>query len=149
MYPEMFNDFFIETVLNFLSFNYGVLNISLRGSWALWRVTQRLSMPNCTEKHLKRHWKQSKIGTEAQASRGPHTQTPQTTTGLCPGLGFHSLHLCLYSCPAPKFIRTIFVTFQIYVLAYSICFLLSDLLHSVRQTLGPSTSLQITQFRFF
>ena len=39
--------------------------------------------------------------------------------------------------------------FHIYVLAYSICFSLSDLLHSVRQILGPSTSLQITQFRLF
>ena len=35
------------------------------------------------------------------------------------------------------------------MLAYGICFSLSDLLHSVWQTLGPSTSLQITQFRFF
>ena len=42
-----------------------------------------------------------------------------------------------------------FFRFHIYVLAYSICFSLSDLLHSVWQTLGPSTSLQITQFRFF
>ena len=37
----------------------------------------------------------------------------------------------------------------IYVLAYSICFSLPDLLHSVRQTLGPFTSLQITQFCLF
>ena len=42
-----------------------------------------------------------------------------------------------------------FFRFHIYVLAYGICFSLSDLLHSVGQTLGPSTSLQITQFRFF
>ena len=34
------------------------------------------------------------------------------------------------------------------MLAYGICFSLSDLLHSVWQTLGPSTSVQITQFRF-
>ena len=38
---------------------------------------------------------------------------------------------------------------HIYVLAYCICFSLSDLLHSVWQTLTPSTSLQITPFRFF
>ena len=49
----------------------------------------------------------------------------------------HSLHLRLYSCPAPRFIRTsffcffIFFRFHIYVLAYGICFSLSDLLHSV------------------
>ena len=42
-----------------------------------------------------------------------------------------------------------FFRFHIHVLAYGICFSLSDLLHSVWQTLGPSTSLQITQFRFF
>ena len=42
-----------------------------------------------------------------------------------------------------------FLRFHIYVLAHGICFSLSDLLHSVWQTLGPPTSLQITQFRFF
>ena len=62
----------------------------------------------------------------------------------------HSLHLHLYSCPAPRFFRTIFFfRFHIYVLEYSICFTLSHLLHCVWQTLGPSTSLQITQFHFF
>ena len=68
---------------------------------------------------------------------------------LCPQV--HSLQLHLYSCPAPRFIRTIFffLRFLIYVLAYSICFSFSDLLHSVWHTLGPSTSLQITQFHFF
>ena len=35
------------------------------------------------------------------------------------------------------------------MLSYGICFSLSDLLHSVGQTLGLSTSLQITQFHFF
>ena len=66
----------------------------------------------------------------------------------CPQV--HSLRLRLYSWPAPRFFRTFFFfRFHIYVLAYSICFSLSDLLHSVWQTLGPSTSLQITQFRFF
>ena len=35
------------------------------------------------------------------------------------------------------------------MLAYSICIYFSDLLNSVWQTLGPSTSLQITQFCFF
>ena len=40
----------------------------------------------------------------------------------CPQV--HSLHLCLYSCPAPRFFRTTFFFFQIhiYVLAYGICF---------------------------
>ena len=45
-----------------------------------------------------------------------------------------------------RFISTIFFFFRfhIYVLAYGICFSLSDLLHSAGQTLGPSISLQIT-----
>ena len=71
---------------------------------------------------------------------------------LCPQV--HSLCLCLYSCPAPRFFRAFcFVLFcfrfHTYVLAYGNCFSLFDLLHSVWQTLGPSTSLQITQFCFF
>ena len=67
----------------------------------------------------------------------------------CPQV--HFLHQCLYSCLAPRFIRTIFFFFRfhIYALAYGICFSLSDLLHSVWQTLGLSASLQITQFLFF
>ena len=67
----------------------------------------------------------------------------------CPQV--HSLvGLHFYSCLAPRFFMTIFFfRFHIYVLAYGICFSLSDLLHSVWQTLGPSTSLQITQFHFF
>ena len=66
----------------------------------------------------------------------------------------HSLRLRHYSCPAPRFIRNIFFfffffRFDIYVLAYGICFSLSDLLHSVGHSLGPPTSLQMTQFRSF
>ena len=66
---------------------------------------------------------------------------------LCPQV--QSLHLHLYSCPIHRFIKTIFFLFHIYVLAYSICFSLSYLLHTVWQTLSPSTLLQKTQFRFF
>ena len=42
-----------------------------------------------------------------------------------------------------------FSRFHIYELIYGICFSLSDLLHSVGQSLDPSTSLQMTQFRSF
>ena len=42
-----------------------------------------------------------------------------------------------------------FSRFQIYALIYNICFSLSDLLHSVGQSLDPSTSLHMTQFRSF
>ena len=42
-----------------------------------------------------------------------------------------------------------FSRFHIHTLIYDICFSLSDLLHSVWQSLDPSTSQQMTQFRSF
>ena len=42
-----------------------------------------------------------------------------------------------------------FSSFHIYVLIYDICYSLSDWLHSVWQSLDPSTSLQMTQFCSF
>ena len=42
-----------------------------------------------------------------------------------------------------------FSRFHIYVLIYNICFSLSDLLHSVLQSLDPFTSLQMTQYHSF
>ena len=42
-----------------------------------------------------------------------------------------------------------FSRFHIYTIIYDICFSLSDLLHSVSQSLDSSTSLQMTQFRSF
>ena len=45
-------------------------------------------------------------------------------------------------------VRYHFSRFCIYALIHDLCFSLSDLLHSVWQTLGPSTSLQMTQFSF-
>ena len=42
-----------------------------------------------------------------------------------------------------------FSRFHIYKLIYGICFSLSDLLHSVWQSLGPFTSLRMTQFHSF
>ena len=42
-----------------------------------------------------------------------------------------------------------FSRFHIYALIYNIYFSLSDLLHSVCQSLGPSTSLQMMQFHSF
>ena len=50
---------------------------------------------------------------------------------------------------ANKIIYTIFSRFHTYVLICSICFSLSDLLHSVWQSLGPSTSLHMTQLCSF
>ena len=54
----------------------------------------------------------------------------------CPQV--HSLCLRLYSCPAPRSFKItffFFFRFHIYVLAYRICFSLSDLLHSEPQIL--------------
>ena len=58
-----------------------------------------------------------------------------------------SLRLCLYFCFVNKIVCTNFFRFHIYALIYDICF--SDLLHSVWQTPGPSTSLQMIQFCSF
>ena len=59
-----------------------------------------------------------------------------------------SLHLCLYFCFVNKNIFINFFRFLIYALKY-VFFPLSDLIHSVWQSLGPSTSLQMTQFCSF
>ena len=49
-----------------------------------------------------------------------------------------------------RLISTIFLdSTYICALIYEICFSISDLLHSVWQTLGSSTSLQMTQFHSF
>ena len=42
-----------------------------------------------------------------------------------------------------------FPRFHIYALIHDICFPLSDLLHSVRHSVGPSMFLQMTQFHSF
>ena len=46
---------------------------------------------------------------------------------LCPQV--HCLHLCPYSCPAVRFISTIFLDSMFHALMYDICFSLSDLQH--------------------
>ena len=70
---------------------------------------------------------------------------PPSPSPPCPHV--YSLCLCLHSCPANRFTCTIFSRAHIYALIHTVCF--SDLLHSVWQSLGPSTSLQITQFCCF
>ena len=63
--------------------------------------------------------------------------------------------ICLFSTSVSLFLPCKLVhlfhfsRFHIYALIYDICFSLSDLLHSVWQSLGPSMSLQMTQFRSF
>ena len=69
------------------------------------------------------------FGSEYMSMPFSHFVTAYASHSPCPQV--HSLCLRLYSCPAPRFFITIFFKFRIYVLAYSICFSLSDLLHSV------------------
>ena len=61
---------------------------------------------------------------------------------LCPQVC--SLCLFLHCCPENKFISTIFLN-SVYMLQYAIFVSLSNLLHSVQQALGSSTSLELTQ----
>ena len=62
---------------------------------------------------------------------------------LCVHLSHFSLCLCLCFCFANKIIYH-FSRFHIYAFTYDIYFSLFHLLHSVWQSLGPSTSLQMT-----
>ena len=56
------------------------------------------------------------------------------------------LYIYLHFCFVNRFLKIHFSRFYLYALIYNICFSLSDLLHSVWQTLGPFTSLQMTYF---
>ena len=56
---------------------------------------------------------------------------------------------CCVSLPANRLIWTQLSRFHTYALIHNICFTLCDLLHSVWQTLGPTPSLQMTQFYSF
>ena len=79
-----------------------------------------------------------------------HTTCPATPCSLPP-----LVSICLFSMSVSQFLPCKLVhlyhfsTFHIYALIYDICFSLSDLLHSVWQSLDPSTSQQMTQFRSF
>ena len=64
-----------------------------------------------------------------------------------PGPHVHSLCLRLYFWPASSFICTIFLD-STCVCWYKICVSLSNFLHSVWQSLGLSTSLQINPISF-
>ena len=78
-----------------------------------------------------------------------HTTTP-TPLPLSP-LGVHTF--VLYICISISALQTSsslpFSRFHIYVLIYGISFSLSELLHSVWQSLDASTSLQMTWLRSF
>ena len=72
----------------------------------------------------------------------PQFPNPSSLPPLLP-LSIHMfvLYMCLYFCSADKIIYTIFSRFHINTLIYDIGFSLSDLLHSVGQSLAPSTCM--------
>ena len=67
----------------------------------------------------------------------------------------HLVSICLFSTSVSQLLPWKpahlyhFSRFHIHALLYDICFSLSDLLHSVWQSLAPSTSQQMAQFRSF
>ena len=76
-----------------------------------------------------------------------HHQTPHHFPPLVP-IRLFSTSVSLYLPCKPVHLYR-FSRFHIYALIYDICFSLSDLLHSVWQSLDPSTSLQMTHFCSF
>ena len=62
-----------------------------------------------------------------------------------PCIHIHSLHPHLYSCPANEFIDIIFLG-SVYMCLNMVFVFLFLTYYTLRQTLGPSTSLQIIQF---
>ena len=71
------------------------------------------------------------------------------TLSTAPCRRVHSLRLCLYSCPALKFICATFPGFHMCVLIYAICFFLSDLLPSMAVSRSMPASPQMIQFHSF
>ena len=75
---------------------------------------------------------------------------PTTHAPLSPcSIHMSVLHICISTSACKPVHLYHFSRFHIYALIYDICFSLSDLLHSVWQTLCPYTSLQMTQFHSF
>ena len=74
------------------------------------------------------------------------SQSPNSSPSCYPYIC--SIHLCLFLlCKQDHLYHS--SRFHIHVLIYNTCVSLSDLLYSVRQTLGLSTSLKMTQFYSF
>ena len=68
---------------------------------------------------------------------------------LSPSVVIYLFSMCLYFCFVNKIICTSFFRFHIYTLIEDTCFSLSYLLHSIWQSVGPSSFLQITRFLSF
>ena len=73
--------------------------------------------------------------------------SPATPSPPCPQVCSWCLRLSLLPCKQVHCYH--FSKFHTYVLIYDICFSLSDLLYPIWQSLGPLTSLQMTQFCSF
>ena len=82
------------------------------------------------------------LGSRSQTRLSDFTFTLSFPPSWC--LRVHSLCLHLYSCPGDRFICTIFLG-STYAGQYIFVFLY-DLLQSVEQTLGPSTSISFLQW---
>ena len=76
-------------------------------------------------------------------------QPPPTLPLSLLGVHIFVLYICVSISALQTSSSVPFSRFHIYALIYDICFSLSDLLHSVWQSLDASTSLQMTQFRSF
>ena len=70
-----------------------------------------------------------------------HFVSAYPSSFLCPQV--HSLHLRLYSCPVPRFVRTIFFFFDTHLLILLILYRKSEL-GAPWPSRSPETSLQIT-----
>ena len=77
-----------------------------------------------------------------------HTPTP-TPCRFPPLVSMFFLYFCVSISALQTGSSVSFSRFHIYALIYDICFSLSDLLHSVWQSVDPSTSQQMTQFHSF
>ena len=74
---------------------------------------------------------------------------PPPPPAFPPGVHTFGLYICVSISALQTGSSVPYSRFHIYALIYDICFSLSDLLHSVWQSLGSSTSLQMTQFHSF
>ena len=80
-------------------------------------------------------------------SQSPNSFAPANIPPLV-SIRLFSTSVCLFLPCKPVHLYH-FSRFHIYALIYYTCFSLSDLLHSVGQSLVPSSSLQVTPFRSF
>ena len=110
---------------------------------------------SCTGRRVLYHWRHlgSPKGWLVRNGMVAHTsecQSPNSSrphpSPCCPYFSSLCLSLFVLCQQVPQYDYS---RFHIYALKYDICSSLSDLQHAVRQSLGPSTSLQMAQFHSF